>query len=64
MSDNFETTGALLSMLLVGSLAWLLGYSMAHHNRQMDAVKAGHAEFVISNQATGETSFRWKEIKE
>lgn len=30
---------------------------------QKEAVEAGHAEYVITDQATGETAFRWKEGK-
>lgn len=39
------------------------GLKVGRNEMQKEAVEAGHAEYVITDPATGATEFRWKEGK-
>lgn len=49
----------MVTMAAVGS--WFCAMDLSRWQR--NAVEAGHAEYVITDPATGATEFRWKEEK-
>jgi hypothetical protein len=61
------------SLVLLSTIATIYaGYLLAADNAELtrqlrtiraEAVALGHAEYVITDNATGRTEFRWKEVK-
>ncbi len=42
-------------------ISFWIGRAEESNQKQREAVRLGHAEFVIVDPATGRTKFRWKE---
>lgn len=61
MNDGFGPGALLASIIWVALLVTI--FVAKEQALKGEAVKAGAAEYAITNKETGATEFRWKEIK-
>ena len=64
--DNDEAWKWIITIIgLVAGVLWGMvwgGYVTEHKYKDI-AIKNGHAEYVIADNTTGLTEFRWKDVK-